>query len=455
MKNLSSPTCEYNRAYTWCIALVATLGGFLFGYDTAIINGAILFLKRQFGWSEWQTELATGSLLLGCVFGTALAGILGDRLARRRMLQIAALLFAFSSLATALPQNLEQLCLFRFFAGLAIGMASILSPLYIAEVSPAAIRGRLVGMNQFAIVGGILVSYLAGWMFSFLGEDSWRWMFASAAVPSLLFVLALLAVPESPRWLVKEGRHEEAFRLLSRLESPRQAELHMVEIRRTISEESGQWRDLFAAGLRRPLTIGIVLAVLQQVTGINTILYYGSILFTEQVAGTESASAALWANVWIGTINLIFTVLAVMVIDRLGRKALLLIACSGMGFSLFTLGAAFFLSSNAAWLILMLILFYVAFFAVGQGPTVWVLLSEIFPTKVRARAMAVCTVSLWIACLLISVTFLSLVKAIGAAGAFWIYAAMCLVNVLFVWRTVPETKGKSLEAIETFWHRPD
>lgn len=441
---------EYNRSYIYRIAFVATLGGFLFGYDTAIINGAILFIKRQFLLSDWQTEIVASSLLLGCVIGTALAGALGDRLARRRMLQISALLFAFSSLATALPSNIEQLCLFRFLAGVAIGIASVLSPLYIAEVSPAAIRGRLVSLNQFAIVSGILISYMAGWLFSSWGSESWRWMFASAILPSLLFFLALLTVPESPRWLIKEGRYQEAKDLFTRLENQQQAKLHLEEIRQVIAEESGTWSELMHPAVRRPLLIGIILAILQQVTGINTILYYGSILFTEQV-GAQEASTALGANVLIGAINLIFTILAVAIIDRLGRKVLLILASGGMGVSLAILGLIFQISPHSSLLILSLILAYVAFFAIGQGPTVWVLLSELFPTKVRARAMAVATVCLWAACLLISLTFLSLVKSIGAGGAFWIYAAMCLITVGFVCLVVPETKGKRLEEIESAW----
>lgn len=437
-------------AYTYRVSIIAALGGLLFGYDTAIINGAIVFLKRQFALSDLQTEIAASSLLLGCVIGASLAGPLGDRLGRRRVLIVSAAIFTLSAVATALPRNLTELCLARLCAGVAIGITSLLSPLYIAEASPPEIRGRLVSLNQLAIVSGILVSYLAGWLLADLGGESWRWMFASAVLPSFLFFLALFGVPESPRWLVKEGRDREAMVVLSRLGGAEDAAARVEEIKATIAAESGTFSELLLPALRRLLIIGVTLAVLQQVTGINTILYYGSIIFTEH-AGAQSASAALWANVLIGFINLVFTVVSLFVIDRMGRKSLLMIASGGMGLSLIALGFIFLLRPSSASLALFLILCYVACFAVGMGPGVWVVLSELFPTKVRARAMSVATISLWTACMVISLTFLSLVRVISAAGAFWLYAAMCFFAVLFIWRFVPETKGLSLEEIERRW----
>ncbi len=443
---------RFNKALTYRIAFVATLGGFLFGYDTAIINGAILFIKEQFRLTEWQTELAAGSLLMGCVLGASIAGALGDRWGRKKVLLLSAALFTLSSLATALPRSLEELCVYRVFAGIAIGIASMLSPLYIAEISPPSIRGRLVSMNQFAIISGILISYLVGWSLAAAGPDAWRWMFASAVLPSTLFLAALFTVPESPRWLTKEGRTKEALQLLAQLGDPSEARLRLEEIQSVLAEESGSWKELFHPGIRISLGIGIVLAILQQVTGINTILYYGSILFTEQVK-VENATAALWANVLIGWINLAFTVVAVVVMDRVGRKTLLVLASGGMGLCLTALGFLFHLNAAGGAWILALILGYVAFFAVGMGPGVWVLLAELFPTKIRARAMSVATICLWAACLLISITFLSLVQAIGAGGAFWLYAVMCWAAVWFIGRAVPETKGKTLEEIESYWLR--
>lgn len=440
-------TLASSRAYTYQISLVAAIGGLLFGFDTAIINGAIVFLRRQFAWTELQTEIAASSLLLGCVAGVSVAGALSDWLGRRRLLFGAATLFALSSLATAIPSNLQQFCAARLAAGVAIGMASMLAPLYIAEIAPAAIRGRLVSLNQLAIVSGILISYVAGWLLSGLGEQSWRWMFASAVIPSALFVIALFFVPESPRWLAKEGRDEESLDILRRVGEGDAAAQRLSEIKEALAQESGSFSELFQPGMRRLLLIGITLAILQQVTGINTILYYGSIIFTEQV-GEKSASAALFANVVIGLMNLVCTIAALFIIDRIGRKKLLLIASGGMGLSLALLGLLFKISASAAIPILMLILCYVASFSIGMGPGVWVVLSELFPTKLRGRAMSLATICLWIACLVITLTFLSLVKAATVSGAFWLYGLLCAFTFFFVWRFVIETKGKTLEEIE-------
>jgi len=438
-----------SRAYSYRISAVAALGGLLFGFDTAIINGAIVFLRRQFQWTNLETEIAAGSLLVGCAVGAGMAGVLSDRFGRRTVLLLSAVVFALSSVATALPNSLLQFCLARLVAGTAIGIASMVSPMYIAEASPPDIRGRLVSMNQLAIVLGILVSYLAGWGLSGLGNQSWRWMFAAAAIPSVLFCGALLTVPESPRWLVKENRDEDALDVLNRVGEPAS---RLGEIRAALAEERGSIWQLFQPGMRRPLLIGVTLAVLQQVTGINTVLYYGSIIFTEQ-AGAKSMSAALWSNVLIGAANLVCTVLALFAIDRIGRKPLLMIASGGMGVSLIALGFSFLAGPSSSSTPLLLILCYVACFSFGMGPGVWVVMSELFPTKIRGRAMALATISLWIACLGITLSFLSLVKSLSISGAFWLYALLCGVTLMFVWKYVPETKGKSLEQIEREWRR--
>lgn len=438
-----------SRAYSYRISAVAALGGLLFGFDTAIINGAIVFLRRQFQWTNLETEIAASSLLVGCVVGASMAGVLSDRFGRRMVLLLSAIIFALSSVATAVPNSLLQFCLARLVAGTAIGIASMVSPMYIAEASPPGIRGRLVSMNQLAIVLGILVSYLAGWGLSGLGDESWRWMFAAAVIPSLFFCGALLTVPESPRWLVKENRNEDALDVLNRVGEPAS---RLGEIRAALAEEQGSMRQLFQPGMRRPLLVGVTLAILQQITGINTVLYYGSIIFTEQ-AGAKTTSAALWSNVLIGAANLVCTVIALVVIDRIGRKPLLMIASGGMGVSLIALGFSFLAGPSSSSAPLLLILCYVGCFSFGMGPGVWVVLSELFPTRIRGRAMALATISLWIACLIITLSFLSLVKALSISGAFWLYALLCGVTVMFVWKYVPETKGKSLEQIEREWRR--
>ncbi len=364
-----SQTRQAHTAFTYRIASVAALGGLLFGFDTAIINGAIILLKQQFQWTEFQIEIAASSLLAGCILGSAIAGALSDAFGRKRILLLSAAIFALSSLATAVPRNLWEFTAARFIGGIAIGIASLLAPLYIAEISPESIRGRLVSLNQFAIVLGILLSYLTGWGLAFLGAGSWRWMFASMAIPSILFLFALLPVPESPRWLVRAGQIANAEQVLTKLgDEPHRVE----EIRAALAEEADA--KLLQPRLRRPLAIGMLLAVFQQVTGINTILYYGSVIFTEH-ARSGSTSAALWANVLIGLVNLAFTVVALFTIDRAGRKALLMLASAGMGASLAILCVLFSLPVPNHAAILACILAYVAFFAVGLGPGVWVVIS--------------------------------------------------------------------------------
>lgn len=437
-----------SAGYVYLIAAVAALGGLLFGFDTAIINGALIFLKKDFGLTDSQTELAASAILFGAVAGAAIAGWLTDRYGRRRLLFGAAALFTASALAAAVPRTLTEFVVARFAGGLAIGVASLLVPLYIAEIAPARIRGKLVTLNQLAIVSGILMAYVASYYLAELGMASWRWMFASAAVPSLLFMLTLLLVPESPRWLLGQGREAEALGTLTRLNGPAAAAAEAEEIQAALVAEQGEEASLSQPRLRRPLRIAVVLAVLQQITGINTILYYGSIILTEHSG--QSASSAIGANALIGGINFAGTVVALFIIDRVGRKPLLLFASGGMALALGALVMALQLHAPGPWL-LALIMLYVACFAVGLGPGVWVVITEIFPNAVRGRAASLATVALWIACTLISFTFLSLVKAAGLAGAFGLYAVLSALTFVFVWRAVPETKGRTLEEIERSW----
>jgi sugar porter (SP) family MFS transporter len=437
-----------STGYVYLIAAVAALGGLLFGFDTAIINGALVFLKKDFGLTDSQTELAASSILFGAVAGAAIAGWLTDRYGRRRLLFGAAMLFTVSALAAALPRTLTEFVVARLAGGLAIGVASLLVPLYIAEIAPARIRGQLVTLNQLAIVSGILLAYIASYYLAGLGLASWRWMFASAALPSLLFMLTLLLVPESPRWLLGQGREAEALGTLTRLNGAAAAATEAEEIQTALAAERGEEASLRQPRLRRPLRIAVVLAVLQQITGINTILYYGSIIFTEHSG--QSASSAIGANALIGGINFAGTIVALFIIDRVGRKPLLLFASGGMALALGALVVALQLHAPGPWL-LGLIMLYVACFAVGLGPGVWVVITEIFPNAVRGRAASLATVALWIACTLISFTFLSLVKSAGLAGAFGLYAVLSALTFCFVWRAVPETKGRTLEEIERRW----
>ena len=432
--------------YVYLPAAVAAIGGLLFGFDTAVINGAIVFLKSQFGLSDSQTEVAASSLLLGCVVGASLAAFTSDRFGRKWVLLAAAALFTVSSVASALPRDLTEFVIARVIGGLAIGLASTLSPLYIAEISPANSRGLMVSLNQLAIVVGILLSYSVNYLLTGAGPANWRWMFASAAIPSICFLMALLFISESPRWLVQKGREREAERFLSRMVGSEAAGGEVKAIRDAIAEESG---NLFDPAFGKPLVVAIVLALFSQFTGINTIIYYGSLVFLEHVPH-QTATTALWANVMIGGINLIATILGMSLIDRVGRKPLLMSAFAGMALSLVAVSAGIHFHASAVG-VLIFILIYVACFAVGVGTGTWVMMAEICPSRIRGRAMSVATIFLWCGTLVVTLTFLSLVKGLTAPGTFLLYAAVSIAAFLFVWRLVPETKGRTLEEIDSWW----
>ena len=432
--------------YLYLAAAVAAIGGLLFGFDTAVINGAIVYLRRQFALTDAQTEIGASSLLLGCVFGASLAAFTSDRFGRKKLLLVAAALFTVSSIATALPRNFTEFVIARLVGGIAIGVASTLSPLYIAEISPARSRGLLVSVNQLAIVTGILLSYGVNYGLAGTGSANWRWMFASAAVPSAFLLLALLFVSESPRWLVQNGRETEAEQVLLRIEGQDSPHAEIQAIRAAVAEESGYILD---PAFRKPLVIAVLIALFSQFTGINTIIYYGSLVFLEHVPN-QTASTALWANVMIGAINFGATVLGMNLIDRVGRKPLMMGAFAGMALSLLGVSATIRAQSSAG-LVVCLVLAYVACFAIGIGTGTWVLMSEICPTRIRGQAMSIATVFLWCGTLLVTLTFLSLVQALTAPGAFLLYAIVCIAALLFVRLIVPETKGRSLEEIEGWW----
>jgi sugar porter (SP) family MFS transporter len=444
--NATEQLHEGSARYIYLPAMVAAIGGLLFGFDTAVINGAIVFIKRQFLLSDTQTEIAASSLLLGCVVGASLAAFTSDGFGRKRLLLGAAALFTVSSVGAALPRNLMEFVMARIVGGVAIGIASTLSPLYIAEIAPARSRGRLVSLNQLAIVMGILLSYTVSYLLTGAGASNWRWMFASAIVPSVGFLLTLLFIPESPRWLVQKGREKEAQNFLMRVVGWRAAAGEIHAIKAAISEESG---DLLDPAFRKPLIVAVLIALFSQFTGINTIIYYGSLVFLEHVPH-QDASTALWANVLIGSINFVATIVGMSLIDRAGRKPLLMSAFAGMAFSLFGVSAAIRLQTSGS-VVLVFVLTYVACFAIGVGTGTWVVMAEVCPTRVRGRAMSLATVCLWCGTLLVTLTFLSLVNSLTAPGAFFLYFAISIAAFVFVWRGVPETKGRTLEDIEKWW----
>src|SRR5580698_9884919 len=432
--------------YLYLPAAVAALGGLLFGFDTAVINGAIVFLKRQFALTDSQTEFGASSLLLGCVLGASLAAFTSDRFGRKKSLLAAAALFTVSSIGAALPRNITEFVIARVLGGLAIGLASTLSPLYIAEISPARIRGLLVSVNQLALVTGILLSYSVNYGLTGAGPANWRWMFASAAVPSAFFLVTLLSVPESPRWLVQKGRDAEAENILSRIKGREAAQTEIHAIRAAVAEESG---NVFDAAFRKPLVVAVLIGLFSQFTGINTIIYYGSLVFLEHVPN-QTASSALFANVMIGAINFVATIVGMYLIDRAGRKPLMTSAFAGMAIALVGVALAIHVQASAL-VVLLFVLIYVACFAVGIGTGTWVLMSEICPNRIRGRAMSIATLFLWCGTLIVTLTFLSLVRVLTAPGAFLLYAVICVAAVLFVKMVVPETKGRSLEEIENWW----
>ncbi len=449
--------------YVARVCVVAALGGLLFGYDTGVIAGAIGFLETHFNLDpSFQKGWVAASALIGCTIGVSIAGLLSDWLGRKRTLIVAAILFFISAVGTALPKNVTMFVIFRIIGGVGVGAASITSPMYIAEISPARIRGRMVSVNQFAIVTGFLVVYLVNYFIALQGTEAWnvgygwRWMFGSEALPALLLLSLLFLVPESPRWLTKYGRHEKALAVLSRVGGPAHAERELKSIKDAIAHESGSLAQLLKPGMRIVLVIGIVLAVLQQVTGINVFLYFGAEIFKKMGSGTN---AALLKEVIVGAVNMTFTVIAIWMVDRLGRKPLMLIGSAGMGICLAAMGFAGYLQQTTGMWLLIFILGYIACFALSVGPVTWVILSEIFPTRIRGRAMGVATVFLWMSNYIVTQTFTMmdenswLIEKFHRGFPFWIYGIFCVCLLVFVWRFVPETKGKTLEEIEKYWYK--
>jgi MFS transporter, SP family, xylose:H+ symportor len=450
---------EQKKSYVYFAAFVAALGGLLFGYDTAVISGTIGFLREHFDLSAAQMGWTASSALIGCIIGVVCAGILSDWIGRKKVLIFAAVLFAISALGSAVPRNITELVLFRIIGGCGVGAASMLSPLFIAEISPANIRGRLVSWNQFAIVSGMLAVYFVNYIIAGSSDHvwnvtfGWRWMFASEFIPAILFLVLLFLVPESPRWLVKQGRGKKALEILAKIGGAEHAQTELLEIKETISQEGNSIKQLFKPGLKTLVGVGIGLAVLQQVTGINVFLYYAPEIFKKLGSGTNTA---LLQTIIVGACNMGFTIVAIKTVDKFGRKPLMLIGATGMGISLFALGLSAYFQQTAMWL-LVFILGYIACFALSVGPVTWVILSEIFPTRFRGRAMSIATVTLWAANYLVSQTFpmldenVWLVEKFNHGFSFWIYGSFCVVLVLVVKKWVPETKGKSLEEIERFW----
>lgn len=440
-----------NKMYVYLVSLVAAVGGFLFGYDLAIISGAMIFLKKEFALNPTQLGFATASALIGCMLGSVVAAWLGDRLGRKKTLVIAAALFGAGAIGTALPNDMLWFYIFRVLGGLGVGLASVVSPMYIAEIAPARMRGCLVTINQLAIVTGLLCSVIVAYVLSFSG--AWRWMFASNCAPVVLLLIGLAFVPESPRWMVQKGRKPEALDVLTAIDGPEHAEVEMSAISESLAFEEGTYRDLVQPGMRVALFIACALAILQQISGVSILLWYAPIIF--QKAGFRSASDAILQNLIVQVWNLVCTIAALYLVDRVGRRFLLLLGTAGMTVGLVLMGLFFHLNLSGLH-VLVTMFVAVGAYVMSLGPLAWLIMSEIFPTRLRGKAMGVATLCLWISCFVVAQYFPVMVawfeKSYGSgAGVFWVYAGVCVLAFLFVLRMVPETKGRSLEEIGASW----
>ncbi|GAB3656537.1 sugar porter family MFS transporter [Echinicola sediminis] len=459
-----------NKRYITLVCFTAGLGGFLFGFDTAVASGTIGFLRDQFDLDSVMEGWIMSSALLGSVLGAIISGYLSDKFGRKKMLMVSAILFLLSAFGTMLPDQVYSLVIFRMIGGIGVGIAAMVAPLFISELSPAPLRGRLVSLYQLAITLGILCSYfsntvLLNFSSSFqtghevlryiFVDEVWRAMFGSEIVPAFLFFLMLFFVPKSPRWLTKEGRIDEAFAVLNKVHGETMARKEMEEINKAIQHESSDFKQLFKKGLRMALIIGLALPIMSQLGGITTVMYYAPTIF--DYAGFQSNSA--FGNaILIGFFNMIFTIVAIWKIDQFGRKPLLIIGFLGLSLALFIIGFQFqdidqgMGADDVGNSLIGAFIFYIAVFAATIGPGVWVVIAEIFPTKVRGRAMAVGTTSLFVGSTLVTQTFPALRAWAGIEWTFWLYGLLMIPTAIFVWKFIPETKNKTLEEIEASWN---
>jgi sugar porter (SP) family MFS transporter len=437
------------KAFIYLTAGVAALAGLLFGYDTGVISGAILFIKDQFKLTSAAEEGVVSAVLLGAVIGAALSGALTDRFGRRKVIIITAILFAAGAIGAALATSVGIIMAFRLIIGVAIGVASYAAPLYISEISPPESRGALVSLNQLMITCGIVVSYLVDYALS-MGTNEWRWMFGLGAIPALILLVGMMALSESPRWLVSRNRIEEAKRILSNVMPENKIDGEIRTIKNSLTVKEGSWKEVFEPWIRPALVVGIGLAFFQQATGINTIIYYAPTIF--EFAGFQSHQVSILATVGVGVVNVLMTVVAIWFLDRLGRKPLLYIGAAGQAVSLSLLGLAFYspeLTASLKLVTVLCIIAYIASFAIALGPVFWLMISEIYPLKVRGRAMSLATLACWGFNMLVAATFLTLTDRLGKAGTFWFYAAVSAACIVFCYLYVPETKGHTLEEIES------
>jgi MFS transporter, SP family, galactose:H+ symporter len=442
-----------SQAFVHAASGFAAVGGLLFGYDTGVISGAELFLKNDFVLTTFVLEMIVSGVLAGAAAGALAGGRLADLYGRRRLLILTAIIFGVGALVCGAAVTTAMLIAGRIVVGLGIGLASGTVPVYISEISPAAARGRQVSLFQLAITIGIVLAYLVDYALAPL--QAWRWMFGLAVVPAATFGLAMLFLPESPRWLARCGRREEALAVLSRIRGSSNVDEEWREIEGTLARagERGRFADLINPSVRPALIVGIGLAVFQQVTGINTVIYYAPLII--QAAGISSASGAILATVGIGVVNVAMTVVSMRLLDRMGRRPLLLIGIGAMVPTLAALGLVFrnqAPTETSAALAVISMMVYVAAFAIGLGPIFWLLISEIYPLRIRSSTEGLSAAFNWGSNLVVSLTFLTLVQILGASRTFWLYGLFAVAAWIFSYCLVPETKGRTLEEIESFWH---
>lgn len=452
------------KIYLGLITLVASLGGLLFGFDMAVISGVLLFVEKQFNLSPLQEGWFVSSALVGCIIGVAFSGDLSDRLGRKKLLFISAVLFSFSAVGCATVSSLGWLIAFRLMGGVGVGIASIVVPLYLSEISPAAIRGRLVTCYQLAITVGILLAYItnslllnysvghasvavAGLADLIYVKEVWRGMFSIGGILALLFLAGLFFVPESPRWLLKKGRKQEGLAILKRINDGKdeavEADLKVGHV-----QENGSYRELFSPKLRKALLLGILLPLFSQLSGINAIIYYGPSILND--AGIALSNSFL-GQIIFGVANLVFTFIAIWKVDDWGRRPLYLVGTVGATISLFVTGILFYFGLTSSVFLMISVTVFLACFAFSIGPLKFVVASEIFPTHIRGKALGVSIMVMWVADTIMGQVTPILLKQAGTAATFWVFAFFCLVAFFTVYKLLPETKGKSLEEIESFW----
>ena len=460
--SLTGDEATYNKVYIWFISVAAALGGLLFGYDWVVIGGAKPFYEKFF---HLQTPAEIGwamsSALIGCLFGAVASGALSDKFGRKRLLIISAIIFTITSVGTGMANSFPVFLAWRVSGGVAIGLASNLSPMYIAEVAPRAIRGQLVSINQLTIVIGVLSAQVMNWLIarpvplgmsdadilnSWNGQMAWRWMFGVTAVPSMLFLLVVLLVPESPRWLAKNGQFDRARAVLSRIGGEVHAAEELVDIENTLANDIAKvdFRELLEPKMVSILGLGIFLAVFQQWCGINVVFNYAQEVFA---AAGYQVSDILFNIVVTGAVSFIFTLIAIRTVDHLGRRPLMLFGAAGLAVIYLLLGLTYYLKTGG-WPVLALVVSAVGCYSMSLAPITWVILSEIFPNRIRGAAMAVSVFALWAACFVLTYTFPFLNRGLGAAGTFWLYCAICAIGFVVIRLKLPETKHKSLEQIE-------